>query len=594
MAMSFWHVCGSIARLSKGFWRGPTKVKAWVMTFCAFGFTFVDVGMQVLLNRWTKQFYDAIEKRSLDQLSQAAILFAILLLAATASIVIGGFARQMLQVHWRRHITERLIELWLRNQAFYRLNVMRGADFAPEHRIAEDARLTVEPIVDLVIGFVSSIATLIAFVGVLWSVGGSTTFGGLTIPGFMVFGALIYAAVVSVLMVFVGSSYAQRVRDRSEAEAQFRYELTRLRENAESVALVRGEAGESQTLLGRLAKVVGAWRSLNIRWGYMTVIVYASGLAAPIVPVLLMAPKYMNDPAMTFGTVMQAAAAFGTVQGSLAWVTSNFSRLSEWYAAASRVAELSSYIYSAAKPDAEQSRIEIREAETGDLKLDNVAVKLHTGKMLIADADFTIAPGEMVMVTGKSGTGKSTLIRAIAGLWPWGSGTILIPKGAKVEFVPQRPYMPIGTLKAALTYPDPVSAHSDESIARALDLCDLKSLVPRLHDHASWDRVLSGGEQQRVSFARLLVHKPDIVILDEATSALDEANQTRIMELFRTDLSHASVISVAHRATLARFHNRQITLTKQRSGARAVDRLRQFTTWAKTRREARRERKKQQ
>lgn len=588
MAMSFVDVGGTIVRLSKDFWRGPARATAWVMTLGAFGFTFVDVGMQVLLNRWTKQFFDAIEKRNLDQLSQAAILFLVLAAAATASVVIGGYMRLMLQVHWRKHITERLVGLWLKDQAFYRLNVMRGADFAPEARISEDARITVEPIVDLVTGFVSSLATLVAFVGILWKVGGTLTLGAISIPGFMVWGALAYSLLISFFMIGVGRTYAQRIRDRSDAEAQLRYELTRLRENAESVALVRGEQGEEKTLLGRVAGVVGAWRGVNTTWSFMTVVVYGSGLAAPIVPVLLMAPKYLSDPTMTFGTVMQAAAAFGTVQGSLAWVTSNFSRLSEWYAAASRVAELTSYIQTAAVSGEEASRIEVRESEAGALTLENVAVRLHTGRTLIADAAFTVHPGDMVMVTGKSGTGKSTLIRAIAGLWPWGSGTIMLPRGARIEFVPQRPYMPLGTLKAALTYPDAVSAHSDDAVIRALEQCDLKSLVPRLHDHAGWDRILSGGEQQRVAFARLLLHKPDIVILDEATSALDDANQARLMELFRTDLSESSVISVAHRTSLSRYHNRQITLTKQRSGARAVDRLRQIGGWARNRIQARR------
>ncbi len=588
MAMSFVDVGGTIVRLSKDFWRGPARATAWIMTLGAFGFTFVDVGMQVLLNRWTKQFFDAIEKRNLDQLSQAALLFVALAVAATASVVIGGYMRLMLQVHWRKHITERLVGLWLKEQAFYRLNVMRGADFAPEARIAEDARITVEPIVDLVTGFVSSIATLVAFVGILWQVGGTLTLGAVSIPGFMVWGALVYSLLISVFMIGVGRTYAQRIRDRSDAEAQLRYELTRLRENAESVALVRGEQGEEKTMLGRVAGVVGAWRGVNKTWSFMTVVVYGSGLAAPIVPVLLMAPRYLADPTMTFGTVMQAAAAFGTVQGSLAWVTSNFSRLSEWYAAASRVAELSSYIQTAAVSGEDASRIEVRETEAGALTLENVAVRLHTGRTLIADAAFTVQPGDMVMVTGKSGTGKSTLIRAIAGLWPWGSGTIMLPRGARIEFVPQRPYMPLGTLKAALTYPDAVSGHTDEAVIRALELCDLKSLVPRLHDHAGWDRILSGGEQQRVAFARLLLHKPDIVILDEATSALDDANQARLMELFRTDLSESSVISVAHRTSLSRYHNRQITLTKQRSGARARDRLRQIGGWARNRIQARR------
>lgn len=591
MAMSFFGVLGAIVRLSKGFWTGPGRWKAWALTIGAFAFTFVDVAMQVRLNAWTKAFFDSIEKRNLDQLWQAAILFLILAAGATASIVAGGYARQMLQVYWRRNIGERLVELWLKDQAFYRLNVIRGVEFAPEARIAEDARGTVEPIVDLVTGFVSSVASLVAFVGILWTIGGTLSVAGVAIPGFMVWGALVYAVVVSLMMIIAGGSYAQRLRERSEAEAQMRYELTRLRENAESVALVRGEDGERKTLMARISSVVDTWRRVNRTWGGMTVVVYASGLAAPIVPVLLMAPKYLSDPTMTFGTVMQAAAAFGTVQGSLAWVTSNFSRLSEWYAAASRVAELSAYIHAAAKPDAEQTRIEIREVEGGHLQLDKVAVRLHTGRTLIADAAFTIAPGDMVMVTGKSGTGKSTLIRAIAGLWPWGSGAVLLPRGARLAFVPQRPYMPLGTLKAALTYPENEAAYPDEAAVRVLESCDLKHLVPRLHEHAGWDRVLSGGEQQRVSFARLLLHKPDIIILDEATSALDDANQARLMELFRTDLTHASVISVAHRTSLARYHNRQITLSKQRAGARAGERLRQFTGWANARWQARKVKK---
>jgi vitamin B12/bleomycin/antimicrobial peptide transport system ATP-binding/permease protein len=218
----------------------------------------------------------------------------------------------------------------------------------------------------------------------------------------------------------------------------------------------------------------------------MTIVVNASALAAPIVPVLLMMPKYLSEPGMTFGTVMQAATAFGTVQASLAWVTSNFARLSERYAAASRVAELNMYIQAAAAPGAEQSRIEIKQSDAGQLSLKNVGVRLHTGKKLIADAEFTISPGEMVMVTGKSGIGKSTLLRAIAGLWPWGEGTIFIPPGAKIAFASQRPYLPQGTLKAALTYPADPSDYPDELVVRALDLCDLKTLGTRLQERGAW------------------------------------------------------------------------------------------------------------
>jgi putative ATP-binding cassette transporter len=581
--MSIFNVFRSVAQLSKGFWWGPHAGRAWMLTIGAFALALLDVVTQVALNHWTKDFFDAIEKRSVDQLSKAAILFAVLVAASTAVVVIGMVTRQLLQIYWREKVTERLISLWVANQAFYRLNVIRNDDFAPEHRIAEDARSSVEPIVDLVIGFLTAAVTFCAFVGILWRLGGSINVAGIDLPGFMVLGAIAYAVSVSLLMMVVGSSFAQRVRDRSESEAQFRYEVTRLRENAESIALVRGETGEQASLLRRFGDVVTAWRRYAFRWGYMTVVVNASALAAPIVPVLLMMPKYLAEPGMTFGTVMQAATAFGTVQGSLAWVTSNFARLSEWYAAASRVAELNAYIQAASKPGEDKDRIEIKQSESGQLELADVEVKLHTGRKLIADTDLIIAPGEMVMVTGKSGIGKSTLLRAIAGLWPWGAGTILVPQGAQIAFASQRPYLPVGTLKAALAYPKVPSDVPDEVVVRALELCDMKALASRLQEHAAWDRILSGSELQCVSFARLLIQKPSIIILDEATSALDEEMQGRLMELFKSELSEASVISVAHSPSVAQYYSRHINLSREKMSARVSDRMSKLTAWAKAR-----------
>src|SRR5262245_6247824 len=286
--MSIFNVFRSVAQLSKGFWWGPHAGRAWMLTLGAFALALLDVVAQVALNHWTKDFFDAIEKRSVDQLSKAAILFAVLVAASTAVVVIGMITRQLLQIYWREKVTERLINLWVANQAFYRLNVIRNDDFAPEHRIAEDARASVEPIVDLVIGFLTAFVTFCAFVGILWRLGGSITFMGVDLPGFMVLGAIVYAVSVSLLMMLVGSSFAQRVRDRSETEAQLRYELTHLRENAESIALVRGELGQQASLLARLARVAEAWRQYALRWGYMTIVVNASAMAAQIVQVLLM------------------------------------------------------------------------------------------------------------------------------------------------------------------------------------------------------------------------------------------------------------------------------------------------------------------
>ncbi len=576
-------VVRSVAKLSSTYWTGPNRRSAWLLSIAAAVFAFAEIGALLALNQWNKTFYDALEQKSWEQLGQAALLFLALAVAATFAAVLALAARLFLQISWREHLTKRAIGAWLRDRAFYRLTIMQGTGFAPEHRVAEDIRLTVEPIVDLTVGFVSSVITLIAFVGVLWSVGGAMAFGGIVVPGFMVFAAIAYATLVSLLMITIGQRYAQNVRDRSEAEAQFRYELTRVRENAESVALIRGEVGEVRSLGQALDSVVDRWRRFAMRWSQMTFVISASSLSAPVVPVLLMAPKYLAGEA-TLGTVMQAAAAFGLVQSSLGWVTSNFARLSEWYAAASRVEELFSYIAMATSETDGTREIEISNGPDENLRLIDVSLELYTGRQIIAESDLLVRPGEMVLVNGESGTGKSTLVRAIAGLWPWGAGKILLPANAKLQFVPQRPYLPLGTLRAAVAYPRAASEVPTADIAHALDLCALSHLLPRLDENAPWDRILSGGEQQRISFARLIVTRPTLVILDEATSALDEANQARMMELFRTELFSTTVISVAHRPSLEAYHSRRITLVKEKAGAQMVDRRMRSTVWDRMRR----------
>ena len=578
--MTFFSTFQSIVQLSKSFWTGPKRKLAWLLTIGAFTLALVDVGMQVALNAWNKGFYDAIEKKSLDGLTTSALLFLGLIVASTANVVLSQLSRLLLQIHWREHLTTSTIKLWLENQAYYRLNVLRGADFAAEARIAEDLRISVEPVVELVIGFMTALVTFIAFVGILWSVGGSITVAGTTIPGFMVIAAVVYASAVSLLMLFVGNSFADRYRERSEAEAQMRYELTRVRENAESVALVRGEEGERRNLLTRLGTVVDTWRRYAFRWSYMTIVVHASSLAAPVLPVLLMAPKYLSGDA-TLGTVMQAATAFGTVQASLNWITSNFARLSEWYASASRVSELNMYIRAASRPGEDTTRIEVKTGETGGLEIDRVAVRLHNGKTLIADAALRAEPGESVLVTGKSGTGKSILLRAIAGLWPWGSGTILLPKGAEVAFVAQRPYLPSGTLRSVLCYPLPPDALPAERLTEALKRVGLEGWVTRLEESSAWERTLSGGEQQRLALARILVHRPGVLILDEAMSALDDQAQLSFLQMLKSDLPDSLLISVANRPHLAEHFSRQLTLTKDAAGSRTSSLVRKIEAWNK-------------
>ena len=561
-----WTTIKPLALLSKPFWTGATSQKAWLVTLGAFAFALGDVGMQYLLNRWNKSFYDALELRSAVLIQSAALWFFVLLIAATMTVMAATLCKILLQVAWREHLTKKAISAWLDDQAFYRMTIIRGNDFAPEHRIAEDIRLTVEPIVDLTIGFVSAFVTGVTFAGVLWYSGGSMTIGGITIPGFMVFAGLAYALIVTAMMHLFGGRYAQSIRDRSEAEARFRFELTRLRENAESVALLGGETGEKTSLQRHLRTVSGAWTTYAANWTKMTWVTYSNGLMTPVVPLLMMTPVYLSGT-ITLGTVMQTATAFAMLQSSLGWFTLNFARLSEWYASASRTSELLSFIELANEGTPESTRIEVTQGVDDILRLTNVSLHLQDGTVLLADAQLQIAPGEMVLVNGESGAGKSTLVRAIAGIWPWGSGHIELPANSTIAFLPQRSYLPTGTLRAAITYPRHVSQIPEADICKALGLVGLTQLIPSLDIDKPWDKYLSGGEQQRLAFARVLIHKPTLVILDEATSALDVPNEARMMELFTHHLFATTVISVAHRPSLYAYHNRVVTLRRRQTGS---------------------------
>ena len=553
-----------LALLSRSFWGGVNKRRAWLLTIGAFAFALGDVGMQVLLNRWHRSFFDALELKSAPLIKSAALMFFVLMVAATLTVMAATLCKILLQVAWREHLTTKAISAWLNDQAFYRMTILRGNNFAPEHRIAEDLRLTVEPIVDLTIGFVSALVTGITFASVLWAVGGSATIGGVAVPGFMVWVAIGYAVLVTFMMRQFGRAYAQSIRDRSEAEARFRFELTRLRENAESVALMGGEPGEKTSLRRHMGTVAAAWTVYANNWTKMTWVTYTNGVFTPVFPLLMMAPGYLAGTT-SLGAVVQTAGAFATVQSALGWFTLNYARLSEWYAAASRTSELLRFIDLA--NDGDENRIRVTQGTDDVLRLTNVSLHLQDGTVLVAETDLQISPGEMVLVSGESGAGKSTLVRAIAGIWPWGSGSIVLPAKTHIAFLPQRSYLPTGTLRAALAYPSPIIDISQEQIGMALEAVGLGHLIPSLDLEQPWDKYLSGGEQQRLAFARVLIHRPTMVILDEATSALDVANEAKMMDLFTHHLYATTVISVAHRASLAAYHNRVVTLKRRQSGS---------------------------
>ncbi len=343
--------------------------------------------------------------------------------------------------------------------------------------------------------------------------------------------------------------------------------MGRVRENAESIAMVGGADDETMGIRATMQLVTTAWTEVVSRQAWLTWMMGGNGVMAPVLPLLLAAPNYLSGQ-ITLGALTQSAAAFVQVQVALNWLVDNYSRIAEWLASAGRVTGLWTAftdLDATVSTDANE-RITIEDSPDGDIHLDGLSVAQYNGIIMIDDADTRIAAGQKVLLMGASGTGKSTLIRAIAGLWPWGSGSVRLPAGAKIAFLPQRPYLPLGTLRQALSYPTDGETYTDEGLQKALARCGLKRLISRLDAEERWDKLLSGGEQQRIGFARLLVQQPDIVIMDEATAALDADGQDSMMELFRNELGKVTLISVGHRVELEDYHDRKLTLTRRATG----------------------------
>jgi putative ATP-binding cassette transporter len=359
---------------------------------------------------------------------------------------------------------------------------------------------------------------------------------------------------------------------KNSTEAHQRYQHTRLRENGESIALIHGEEEERAGVDRSLRAVLRTWRQIAVQSMKTTIVSQTSGYIAPVLPIILCSPKFLAGT-MTLGEVMQAASAFTIVQGAFNWLVDNYPRLADWTASAHRAASLmvSLDALDAAEHGDGVGRITLSDqGHAAALRLNDLSVTLDDGTAVVQDAEVAIMPGERVLIAGESGTGKSTLVRAIAGLWPWGGGSVEVLKGAKLMLLPQRPYIPIGTLRRAATYPDPADSRSVEEVAAACKRVGLGHLVDRLDDEAPWDQTLSGGEKQRLAFVRIFLHNPDIIVLDEATAALDPESQDKLMELVSKQPENTTLVSVGHRPELEAFHSRKIVLERRRGGAKLV------------------------
>jgi putative ATP-binding cassette transporter len=556
---------------AKGFWCAEGDRYSWILSGTILFNVFTILAASYGMNVWTRAIFDALERRDANAVLFWSVVYFPLLAISVCSGVAQVHARMTTQRRWRGWLNNHLLDRWLANGRYYQLNLIGGDHANPEYRIADDVRVATESPVEFSIGLSTAVLSAAMFIVILWTIGGTLTFTvadvGIAIPGFLVIAAVIYAALASGSMVLIGRGFVTASENKNQAEAEYRYVLTRLRENGESIAILGGEDEERSAIDRSLTTVLRRWREICIQTMRTTLVSQTSGYLAWIIPIILCAPKFL-DGSMTLGQIMQASGAFTTVQYAFNWLVDNYPRLSDWTASACRVSSLMVSLDGLERAEKGVDRIERGETGGAALRLRHLSVTLEDGTTVVKDAEVVIAQGERVLVAGESGTGKSTLVRAIAGLWPWGRGNVQVEAGAKMLLMPQRAYVPVGTLRRAVTYPVPAENKDVDEIARALKLVGLEHLVDRIGEDAPWDQILSGGEKQRLAFARILLHRPSIVVLDEATSALDPLSQDQMMELLARELGATTIVSVAHRPELEVFHSRKITLERQPGGAR--------------------------
>jgi vitamin B12/bleomycin/antimicrobial peptide transport system ATP-binding/permease protein len=524
------------------------------------------VGLDVLLNQWNNRFYNALQNKDWVVFVREIGVFTLLATCNVVLVVYQLYLNQWLQIRWRRWLTTRYLGEWLWDANHYRMQLQGDAADNPDQRITDDVKLFVERTLEIGVGLLSSVVTLASFVIILWGLSAAAplhVFGNeFAIPGYLVWGALIYAIFGTALTQWIGSPLVNLDFQQQRLEADFRFNLVRVRENAEQIALLRGEPAERQRLSERFGRVVGNWYAIMSRTKRLTAFTQSYSQAAVIFPYVLVAPAYFANK-IELGGMMQTASAFDSVQKALSFFVSVYRTMAEWRAVVARLDGFETAIARASALASGADSIKMASStESDEIDLRRLLVRLPNGTPLVSADHLGIRTHERTLVTGPSGAGKSTLFRAIAGIWPFGNGSIAIPANATLMMLPQRPYFPLGTLQAAIVYPAEASAFGSDHVRDALISVGLPQLATRLEEEAHWNRMLSLGEQQRLGLARALLHRPQYLFLDEATASLDEASEAALYRLLEDKLPATTIVSIGHRSTLEAFHQRNVVLVR--------------------------------
>jgi len=523
------------------------------------------VAIDVLINQWNNRFYNALQDKNWDafvyELGYFCVLAAIFIVLAVYQL----YLNQWLQIRWRRFMTERYLRGWLDAGNHYRMQLLGDAADNPDQRIAEDIQRYVEQTLTIGIGLLSSVVTLGSFVVILWGLSETAPlrlFGtDMIIPGYLVWAALLYAIVGTWFTHLIGRPLIGLNFNQQRFEADFRFNLVRVRENSEQIALLTGEDAERDRLLGRFSAVVANWLLIMKRTKRLTTFTAGYRQISTVFPFVVVSPAYFSG-AIQLGGLMQTASAFGSVQNALSFFVTAYRQIAEWRAVVARLEGFLNSVEHGHRIATTPPVIEVARTDTPAVALDRLELRLPAGDPLVEAERISVSPHDRVLVSGPSGSGKSTLLRAIAGIWPFGQGSVSIPKGANLMGLPQRPYLPIGSLHAAVAYPAAPDRFDHAQMREVLTAVGLPALANRLDEDAHWNRMLSLGEQQRLGIARAILHKPDYLLLDEATASLDEPSEARLYELLDDRLPDAAIVSVGHRSTLLAFHKRHLELSR--------------------------------
>jgi putative ATP-binding cassette transporter len=561
-------------RLARPYFRSEEKWSAWGLLMVIIGFNLLMVGMGVVLSFWNREMFNTLQHK--DWRAFVDLLFLYhngefgfmpgFCEVAAVYIVVGVYRvylTQWLEIRWRRWLTTRFMDEWLADRAYYHISLTTDRTAIgtenPDQRIAEDLRDFVSSTLSIGMDFLSNVVSLFSYLGVLWSLSGALTVFGIEVPGYMVWVALIYSVIGTWLTHLVGRALVPLRFRQQRVEADFRYALVRLRENMEGIALYNGESEEKGNLNQRFGKLIGNWWAIMQRTKLLNALVVGYGQVAVIFPLVVAAPRYFAGT-LELGGLMQTADAFGQVQGSLSWFVNVYATLAEWRATVERLTSFHRAIV-AARAAAGQG-VTLEPATDGKLALQDVTLALPNGEQLLQHVDLTIEPGSTTILSGPSGGGKSTLFRAIAGIWPFGGGHVLRPSGSFL-FLPQRPYIPLGSLHHVVCYPRAVEEFTPEAVAQALRDAGLSHLVDQLDRDENWSQRLSGGEQQRLALARALLLQPEWLFLDEATSNLDSEAETQLYHALKEHLPKTTIVSIAHRESVAAFHEQRLALVRE-------------------------------